>query len=736
MLHVKSALLALIGILLFSSQVAQAQVHKADGIIDFSGEYNSTEYSTNNGKWFMNWDDTNLYVAVANSNSNSPTVLYLDLNPLPIVNGGTSADGNTYGYENYDGTNGTLPFRGDAIVYFKKDDSGYNEYRIADKDNWNVTAVRPFSVGFSQGNDNVREIIIPWSSFIVNGKQLTGKPAAFNWLGYAVNTSSYQVTTPAPREGYIGQQKNTIDFVRYFTVPNTNEAGSAFKRGSYTHIGANIDQFGGIDVYDFTMNTPGATITRRINAPNEVVTWNISGNLTVNQGIINTGASTNPIYVNKDFFVSANAQFNLQSNLQVTGNFKAAGGFTVQNSGSVTLNGGAQTVSTSGNNTSFASLNLTGGTKTLLNNLTITQQLSLNDGARLNTGINRLVLAPGSSGLFEGDNGYVIGTVESSATLSSPGSYNFNNTGLTLSIARNGSKVTDYPGFTTVRRLTGTPLTSPTGTSQSIKRQYQIIPTYATNQDVKLTFEYRTYNDNELNSIPETQLRFFRSEDSSGPFERLAPPATIGASSSVEPVHFVTSDTQSTINGYFTLGDGNNPLPVELASFTGQYANNSVLLNWTTASEKNNKGFGVERRVGEGSNWQPVAFVAGKSANGAAYKYVDVAAPQGTVYYRLRQEDNDGTTAYSPVVAVVVAGQVGGATLALSPVPTADVLTISGFGDGKHTAEVYDLRGRRVLTQEISDAQSTLQVSALPSGVYLVRVQGAGSAQKGKFVKL
>ena len=197
----------------------------------------------------------------------------------------------------------------------------------------------------------------------------------------------------------------------------------------------------------------------------------------------------------------------------------------------------------------------------------------------------------------------------------------------------------------------------------------------------------------------------------------------------------VTARLNVNLTGVFTLGDGNNPLPVELASFSGQYVNNSVLLKWTTASEKNNKGFGVERRVGEGSNWQQVGFVAGKSATGAAYSYVDATAPQGTSYYRLRQEDNDGTTAYSPVVAVLVAGQASG-TLALSPVPTTDQLTISGFGDGKHVAEVYNLRGQRVLTQEISNAQATLSVSNLPSGVYLVRVQGAGSAQKGKFVKL
>ena len=243
-----------------------------------------------------------------------------------------------------------------------------------------------------------------------------------------------------------------------------------------------------------------------------------------------------------------------------------------------------------------------------------------------------------------------------------------------------------------------------------------------------MQFNYSDTNPNELNGNTESALGIFKAPNEAGVYIRLGGDA-------IPAENVVTLGGLKTIAGFYALGSGITPLPVELASFSGQYANNSVLLKWTTASEKNNKGFGVERRVGEGSNWQQLAFVAGKSATGAAYSYADATAPQGTSYYRLRQEDNDGTTAYSPVVAVLVAGQAGG-TLALSPVPTADQLTISGFGAGQHVAEVYDLRGRRVLTQEISNAQATLSVSTLPSGVYLVRVQGAGAAQKGKFVKL
>jgi len=738
MLHVKAALFSLAG-LLFSSGAALAQTHAADGVIrtDEYGPSNSYQYSTSDGKWFMTWDNTNLYVAVSDSRYNSPTVIYLDLNPLNIVNGGTNADGTTAGFNNYDGTNGTLPFRGDAVIYFK---GGYNEYRLSNGVNdWGPQTANSLATDF--GGGNVREIIIPWTSL-----GISGKPAAFNWLGYAINDKSlridglYEVTTPSPSENYTGVQKGNIPFVRYFTVPNINVVGSAFARNSYTQVGPPATDFGALSVYDFTLNDPSTTVNRA----NGGGDWNIAGNLKVQAGTLYLGTSVNKVTVNGNLIVSNGGILQAgNAQLTVAGNFDIKGSFDTNNTQStLTLVPGGDSINVPNNSFSLNSLSLINGTRRILNNnLEIKSLLSILNNSVLVTGRstdtnrnNNVTLTGGTNGaparLDERLGGYLLGSVSASNNANATNTtYNFGGIGLTLT-----SNTLNTPGLVSVRRITGQTYNSVDG-KKSVSRQYEVNSGNNTNLSVELQFNYYDNTNgfpSELNSATESMLSFFKASKLDGPYEKIVTPASAANPGG----NVVVVNGLTTLTGFYTLSDGNQPLPVELASFTGQYANNSVLLNWTTASEKNNKGFGVERRVGEGSNWQPVAFVAGKSANGAAYKYVDVAAPQGTVYYRLRQEDNDGTTAYSPVVAVVVAGQVGGATLALSPVPTADVLTISGFGDGKHTAEVYDLRGRRVLTQEISDAQSTLQVSALPSGVYLVRVQGAGSAQKGKFVKL
>ncbi len=116
--------------------------------------------------------------------------------------------------------------------------------------------------------------------------------------------------------------------------------------------------------------------------------------------------------------------------------------------------------------------------------------------------------------------------------------------------------------------------------------------------------------------------------------EMAIPFSELGANStmSLEAFAFIVSST-----GYFsdvtTPGNvaggnlGNNPdfstlaggsyhstpevsLPVELTSFNADVNNGNVFLKWETATETNNKGFSVERKI-ENQNWTTIGFVNG-----------------------------------------------------------------------------------------------------------------------------
>ncbi len=99
-------------------------------------------------------------------------------------------------------------------------------------------------------------------------------------------------------------------------------------------------------------------------------------------------------------------------------------------------------------------------------------------------------------------------------------------------------------------------------------------------------------------------------------------------------------------------------IPVELTSFTAAQQGEGVALRWVTASETNNFGFHVERRDLDNPatiDYETIGFIqgAGTSRGELQYLMVDTDLPHDGMYmYRLRQQDFDGTTSYSPEVLV------------------------------------------------------------------------------------
>jgi len=106
---------------------------------------------------------------------------------------------------------------------------------------------------------------------------------------------------------------------------------------------------------------------------------------------------------------------------------------------------------------------------------------------------------------------------------------------------------------------------------------------------------------------------------------------------------FVGSGTVYVDNVYFY----NTLLPVNLIEFKVAQKSSTAVLHWSTASEQNNKGFAVERSS-DATNWKQIAFVAGKNNSSAVNNYsaTDFAPSNGVNYYRLKQIDFDGKTAF------------------------------------------------------------------------------------------
>ena len=178
-----------------------------------------------------------------------------------------------------------------------------------------------------------------------------------------------------------------------------------------------------------------------------------------------------------------------------------------------------------------------------------------------------------------------------------------------------------------------------------------------------------------------------------------------------------------------------NPLPVELVAFSAKLHKSRVYVTWTTASEKNNEGFNVERSQ-DGKTFVSVAYQKGQgtTANKTSYEAVDSQPLVGTSYYRLKQTDYDGIITYSPVVTII--NTIGSLSVSVYPNPTQDVVTINL---GQLAAEgiqvqLTDLMGRTVRTQQLG-VTGELDMRDVKPGTYFIMVHVGEQKYVSKVVK-
>ncbi|MBR9974516.1 MAG: T9SS type A sorting domain-containing protein [Bacteroidetes bacterium] len=94
---------------------------------------------------------------------------------------------------------------------------------------------------------------------------------------------------------------------------------------------------------------------------------------------------------------------------------------------------------------------------------------------------------------------------------------------------------------------------------------------------------------------------------------------------------------------------------IVLDRFSAARFRDMITLNWSTAGERNNFGFEVERRSQFDTKWRTVAYVRGMGlgdTSGQRYSFTDKVQENTILFYRLRQIDVFGKTRVTPAVSV------------------------------------------------------------------------------------
>jgi len=179
---------------------------------------------------------------------------------------------------------------------------------------------------------------------------------------------------------------------------------------------------------------------------------------------------------------------------------------------------------------------------------------------------------------------------------------------------------------------------------------------------------------------------------------------------------------------------GLSTLPVELLNFYGSEQGNKVLLEWQTASEHQNKQFVIER-ISSLGEFSEIGFRKGEGNSKVlnSYDFLDEDPHNGVNYYRIRQEDFDGSYEYSKTIAV---SKGENDLTSVYPNPTID-------GHFKLASEQIIQEGVYIYSTEMklikrveanNDKELEISITELTDGVYYL-IFNVGGEQKIKKVQ-
>lgn len=163
-------------------------------------------------------------------------------------------------------------------------------------------------------------------------------------------------------------------------------------------------------------------------------------------------------------------------------------------------------------------------------------------------------------------------------------------------------------------------------------------------------------------------------------------------------------------------------LPVNLISFSATIVTNSVVLNWKTASEINNKKYEVQRS-GDAQSWSTIGEVQGSGSTSLekSYQLTDSKPIQGKNFYRLIQYDIDGRRNYLKVVQVDFSVAIG-PFYTIGGNPGNGIYTINLSTQKPVQLRITDFSGKLILQKTAMPGSNRLDISNNPSGVYFLQV--------------
>lgn len=188
--------------------------------------------------------------------------------------------------------------------------------------------------------------------------------------------------------------------------------------------------------------------------------------------------------------------------------------------------------------------------------------------------------------------------------------------------------------------------------------------------------------------------------------------------------------------------ESNGPLPVEFFHFDYTIRKDNVVLNWKTASERDNSHFEIERGFGV-NDFQKIGQIngSGTTTEIQSYEFED-RYPKSSNFYRIKQVDFDGKSSYSDIIRVEMEIDPF-KDLRLFPNPTSaeniNILGRAKVDTDKIVILFTDMVGKHHLSLETDGDSLVNGISInlsrqLKPGVYMVSISDGISISQKKLV--
>jgi hypothetical protein len=166
-------------------------------------------------------------------------------------------------------------------------------------------------------------------------------------------------------------------------------------------------------------------------------------------------------------------------------------------------------------------------------------------------------------------------------------------------------------------------------------------------------------------------------------------------------------------------------LQISWADFSAFVQNyHSVILTWSVNQQIDNIGFTIERSS-DGETWKNIGYHANEPGdNTLTYSFPDNSPNSGVNYYRIMATDIKGSSSYSVIKTVNIAGT---NSVNIWPIPAKGTIKIqvevSSNGSASSNFRIITLLGQLVSSGLLNTGSNTVDVSSLSPGTYIVEVR-------------